>query len=636
MLASPSEDERAAVDDLLGEPTSGWHGAERDEVTHRVARGGRAAREQRDLLLPALHALQSRVGWISQGGLNYVSERLTVPPAEAYGVATFYAMFSVQPRAKIVVHACDDLACRMSGGELVCDALQATFGEPGAAEGEVTWVRSPCLGMCERAPVALVQTSGEGAQDATFGQVDPRQVQHLVTKTLAGQEFSRPTDPQVSSAPQTWDADGRAALRLLRRVGAVDPASIDDYRAHHGYEALRRAIELGPEETLREITDAKLLGRGGAAFPTGVKWKAVAEQLEHPHFFICNADESEPGTFKDRVVMESDPYAVVEALTIAGVTTGCAKGYVYIRGEYPLATSRLEHALTEARRHGFLGADIMGHGIDFDIEVRRGAGAYICGEETALFNSLEGKRGEPRNKPPFPVQRGLFGKPTGINNVETLINVLEVLRIGSQAYAELGSEGSTGTRLFCVAGSVASPGVYEAEHGITLGEVLALAGGVDGNLKAVLLGGAAGGFVGPDRLDIPLTFEDARAGGYTLGSGVVLAMNQAVDLVDVCLRIARFFRDESCGQCVPCRVGTVRQEEALHRLAHDRTIGSHADEMALLADVAQVMRDASICGLGQTAANAVQSAIEGLGVFGATTATAADGDVPTPTEEQES
>ena len=471
MLASPSEDERAAVDDLLGEPTSGWHGAERDEVTHRVARGGRAAREQRDLLLPALHALQSRVGWISQGGLNYVSERLTVPPAEAYGVATFYAMFSVQPRAKIVVHACDDLACRMSGGELVCDALQTTFGEPGA-EGEVTWVRSPCLGMCERAPVALVQTSGEGAQDATFGQVDPRQVQHLVTKTLAGQEFSRPTDPQVSSAPQTWDADGRAALRLLRRVGAVDPASIDDYRAHHGYEALRRAIELGPEETLREITDAKLLGRGGAAFPTGVKWKAVAEQLEHPHFFICNADESEPGTFKDRVVMESDPYAVVEALTIAGVTTGCAKGYVYIRGEYPLATSRLEHALTEARRHGFLGADIMGHGIDFDIEVRRGAGAYICGEETALFNSLEGKRGEPRNKPPFPVQRGLFGKPTGINNVETLINVLEVLRIGSQAYAELGSEGSTGTRLFCVAGSVASPGVYEAEHGITLGEVL--------------------------------------------------------------------------------------------------------------------------------------------------------------------
>ena len=560
-----------------------------------------------------------------------------MPPAEAYGVATFYAMFSVQPRAKIVVHACDDLACRMSGGELVCDALQATFGEPGAAEGEVTWVRSPCLGMCERAPVALVQTSGEGAQDVTFGQVDPRQVQHLVTKTLAGQEFSRPTDPQVSSAPQTWDADGRTALRLLRRVGVVDPASIDDYRAHHGYEALRRAIELGPEETLREITDAKLLGRGGAAFPTGVKWKAVAEQLEHPHYFICNADESEPGTFKDRVVMESDPYAVVEALTIAGVTTGCAKGYVYIRGEYPLATSRLEHALTEARRHGFLGDDIMGHGIDFDIEVRRGAGAYICGEETALFNSLEGKRGEPRNKPPFPVQRGLFGKPTGINNVETLINVLEVLRIGSQAYAELGSEGSTGHAVVLCRGFGGQPRASTRPNTASRwARCSRWRAAWTATSRRCCWAARRAASWGPDRLDIPLTFEDARAGGYTLGSGVVLAMNQAVDLVDVCLRIARFFRDESCGQCVPCRVGTVRQEEALHRLAHDRTIGSHADEMALLADVAQVMRDASICGLGQTAANAVQSAIEGLGVFGAATATAADGDVPTPTEEQES
>ena len=522
------------------------------------------------------------MGWISQGGLNYVSERLTVPPAEAYGVATFYAMFSVEPRAKIVVHVCDDLACRMSGGELVCDALQATFGEPGAAEGEVTWVRSPCLGMCERAPVALVQTSGEGAQDATFGQVDPRQVQHLVTKTLAGQEFSRPTDPQVSSAPQTWDADGRAALRLLRRVGAVDPASIDDYRAHDGYEALRRAIELGPEETIREITDAKLLGRGGAAFPTGVKWKAVAEQLEHPHYFICNADESEPGTFKDRVVMEPTRTRSSRRSRSPGSPPGARRGTCTSAASTRSRPRAWSTRSTEARRHGFLGADVMGHGIEFDIELRRGAGAYICGEETALFNSLEGKRGEPRNKPPFPVQRGLFGKPTGINNVETLINVLEVLRIGSQAYAELGSEGSTGTRLFCVAGSVASPGVYEAEHGITLGEVLdAGRRGRTATLKAVLLGGAAGGFVGPDRLDIPLTFEDARAGGYTLGSGVVLAMNEAVDLVDVCLRIARFFRDESCGQCVPCRVGTVRQEEALHRLAGDRTIGSHARRAGL-------------------------------------------------------
>jgi NADH-quinone oxidoreductase subunit F len=434
------------------------------------------------------------------------------------------------------------------------------------------------------------------------------------------------------SIPQPTDG-----LRLLRRVGHVDPRSIDDYRAHGGYEALRLALEHGPEWTLREVTDSRLMGRGGAAFPTGVKWKAVAEQPVRPHYFVCNADESEPGTFKDRVVMEQDPYAVIEALTIAGITTGCDQGYVYIRGEYPLATERLQHAVEEARRHGFLGDDVMGHGERFDVELRRGAGAYICGEETALFNSLEGKRGEPRNKPPFPVQRGLFGKPTGINNVETLINVLEVLRVGGQAYASIGTADSTGTRLFCLSGDVERPGVYEHDHGVTLGDVIDAAGGVrdDAPLKAVLLGGAAGGFVGPDALDARMTFEDARAGGYTLGSGVVMLFDERADLTDACLRIARFFRDESCGQCVPCRVGTVRQEEALHRLAQGRMLGSRDDELALLDDVAQVMRDASICGLGQTAANAVQSAIASLGVFGGDVG---DGQehLPTPTEEQES
>ena len=451
-----------------------------------------------------------------------------------------------------------------------------------------------------------------------------------------------------SSQGGAWTVHGHAQdpslqppedLRLLRRVGHVDPRSIDDYRAHGGYESLRLALEHGPEWTIREITDAKLMGRGGAAFPTGVKWQAVAEQPVRPHYFVCNADESEPGTFKDRVVMEQDPFAVIEALTIAGITTGCEQGYLYIRGEYPLATERLVHAIEEARRHGFLGDDVMGHGARFDIELRRGAGAYICGEETALFNSLEGKRGEPRNKPPFPVQRGLFGKPTGINNVETLINVLEVLRIGGQAYAAIGTEGSTGPRLFCLSGDVERPGVYEHPHGVTLAEVIEAAGGVRAgrDLKAVLLGGAAGGFVGPDRLDIALTFEDARAGGYTLGSGVVMLFDEHADLTDTCLRIARFFRDESCGQCVPCRVGTVRQEEALHRLVQGRTLGSHDDELALLEDVAQVMRDASICGLGQTAANAVQSAIASLGVFGGDEGDAIEGaDVPAPTEEQES
>jgi NADH-quinone oxidoreductase subunit F len=365
------------------------------------------------------------------------------------------------------------------------------------------------------------------------------------------------------------------------------------------------------------VKASRLLGRGGAAFPTGTKWELVAQQPRRPHHFVCNADESEPGTFKDRVVMEGDPFAVVEALTIAGFATGSERGFVYLRGEYPHALEALSNAVEVACMRGFLGPDVMGAGFAFDVEIRRGAGAYVCGEETALFNSIEGRRGEPRNKPPFPVTHGLFGKPTGINNVETLVNVPEILRIGGAAYAELGTPESTGTRLFCLSGDVERPGVYEVPCGTVLGDVLTLAGGVHGGkaLKAVLLGGAAGGFVGPDDLDVPLSFEGARAAGVTLGSGVVMVFDEDADLVDTVLRIAAFFRDESCGQCVPCRVGTVRQEEALHRLASGRTIGSREDELALLGQIEQVMRDASICGLGQTAASAVRSAISRLGVF---------------------
>jgi NADH-quinone oxidoreductase subunit F len=615
--ASPTDDERAAVDELLGPAETGWTGGARDAASEtRVSRGGRAAREQRHLLLPALHALQARVGWISKGGLTYVCQRLTVPPAEAYGVATFYAMFSVEPRPATVVHVCDDLACRVNGAEALCAELERS----GRAEG-ADWVRSPCLGLCERAPAALIQRAGVHAVDASLGGVSPVVIEQIVSGA-AGAGFARPTDPAAASAPQTWDPETRGSLRLLRRVGVVDPASIDDYRAHGGYAALRRAVELGAEGTVREVTEAKLLGRGGAAFPTGVKWKAVAEQPVRPHFFVCNADESEPGTFKDRVIMEQDPFAVIEALTIAGYATGAEQGYVYVRGEYPLATARLRDAIDECRRHGLLGEDVMGEGFRFDVELRRGAGAYICGEETALFNSIEGKRGEPRNKPPFPVTHGLFGKPTGINNVETLINVLEILRIGGSEYARIGTEGSTGPRLFCVSGTVSRPGLYEVESGARLREVLDLAGGILGEPKAVLLGGAAGGFVTPDDLDIRLTFEDARAGGYTLGSGVVMAFNASVDLIDIVLRIARFFRDESCGQCVPCRVGTVRQEEALHRLVAGREMGSREQELALLGEIAQVMRDASICGLGQTAAAAVGSAVQRLRLFDGEGATA--------------
>ncbi|MBK3646692.1 NADH-ubiquinone oxidoreductase-F iron-sulfur binding region domain-containing protein [Streptomyces sp. MBT33] len=597
--SKPTDDERAAVDALLGPPESSWEGADRSEADLRWARGGREARDRREMLLPGLHAINDRIGWISDGALDYLCRRLTVPPAEAYGVATFYAMFSVRPRPGTVLHVCTDLACAAAGAADLCAGVEARLG-PG-----VSVQRSPCLGLCERAPAALAVRAGDPVRTAVSA---PATVEAAVL--AASSPDSAPEEPPAAMAvPQAGDP----GLTLLGRVGVVDPSSLDDYRAHGGYTALRRAFELGPAGVIREVTDSGLVGRGGAAFPAGRKWQATASQPDHPHYLVCNADESEPGTFKDRVLMEGDPYALVEAMTVAGYAVGAHRGYLYLRGEYPRALRRLEHAVAQARARGFLGDDVLGQGYAFDIEIRRGAGAYICGEETALFNSIEGYRGEPRSKPPFPVEKGLFGKPTVENNVETLINVLPILTMGAPAYAAIGTDRSTGPKLFCVSGSVERPGIYELPFGATLGEVLALAG-VRDHLRAVLLGGAAGGFVRPDELDIPLTFEGTREAGTTLGSGVVMAFDDTVPLPRLLLRIAEFFRDESCGQCVPCRVGTVRQEEALHRIVR-RTGAAAADDIALLREVGRAMRDASICGLGQTAWNAVESAIDRLGAY---------------------
>ena len=513
LTAEPTDAERAAIDAVVGAeaPSDG-----------RVARSDRT---RRHLLLPALRAAQRRVGWVSEGALAYATKRLEVAPADAYGVATFYALLSLEERPADVTHVCTDLACALKGAEV----------PPGAHA-------SPCLGLCELAPASLRTIAGE----------EPREIQLPETRL-----------------PVHGD-------RLLRRIVADEP--------YGELTALARAKEMGPEAVIEAITESKLLGRGGAAFPTGLKWAAVARQPARPHYLVCNADESEPGTFKDRVIMEQDPFALVEGMAIAMYATGCDKGFLYIRAEYPLAQERMRHAIEAS---------------GVDIELRIGAGAYVCGEETALFQSIEGYRGEPRNKPPFPVEVGLFGKPTVVNNVETLVNVPLILNGDTRE-----------TRLFCVSGDVGRPGLYEIELGTPLSELLERAEARPP--KAVLLGGAAGSFLRPDQLDLPLSFEGAREAGATLGSGVVMVFGEDADLVAAVLRIAAFFRDESCGQCVPCRVGTVRQEEALHRLAAGKPNGN---ELEVLADLTQVMRDASICGLGQTAANAVASAIANLGVL---------------------
>jgi len=398
--AAASAEEQAAIDALLGEPESSWDGGARQiERDGRAVFGGGTARSRRHLLLPVLHAIQERIGWISPGALNYASVRLNVAPAEVHGVASFYGMFSLSPRPPVTAHVCDDIACMTRGAGALCAELEHKLGPAGSPSegGQTIWQRSACLGLCERAPAALISAAGTTARERV---VAPAATENLISTMQDAVNGRLPAEPDTLSTKLSVPQAGQAQLRLLRRAGQVDPSSIEDYLQRGGYEALRRSFELGAERVIQEVIDSKLLGRGGAAFPTGKKWEAVHLQrhLGYPHYVICNADESEPGTFKDRIVMEGDPFAVLEGMTIAGFAVGAQKGYVYVRGEYPLATERLNHAIRAARAQKLLGQDILGRGLRFDVELRRGAGAYICGEETALLNSIEGYRGEPRNK----------------------------------------------------------------------------------------------------------------------------------------------------------------------------------------------------------------------------------------------
>jgi NADH-quinone oxidoreductase subunit F len=397
------------------------------------------------------------------------------------------------------------------------------------------------------------------------------------------------------------------SLRLL--TGNCGKGSPTDLADHGDYQALRKALSMAPDAVIGEIKASGLVGRGGAAFPTGVKWAGAAATQNTPRYVVCNADESEPGTFKDRILLLDDPHTLIEGMLIAGYAISAQRGYIYLRGEYAYILSALEQALAQARGAGLLGKSVQGASFAFDIEVRLGAGAYICGEETALFESIEGKRGLPRIKPPFPTTYGLFGCPTIINNVETLFNVPLIIRQGAAEYRRIGTEKSPGPKLFCLSGDVARPGVYEVPFGLRLSELLEMAGGVAGgrSLQAILFGGAAGAFATSDQLDVRLTFEDLRAAGLPLGSGVVMAFDERRDLRLVLERLGHFFSHESCGKCYPCQMGTRRQQEILERNATGHALPG---DMERLQDVGWTMTDASLCGLGQTAASAVLSAIK--------------------------
>ncbi|HEY48318.1 MAG TPA: NADH-quinone oxidoreductase subunit E [Anaerolineae bacterium] len=548
----------------------------------------RYEKRDRSQLLPALLDAQSMYGYLPEPVLELVGKYLHVPMAEIHGVIEFYTMLYASPTGKTIVRVCTSPICAQAGGErafkAACSHL-AVNSDGREGEGNYLVEKVECLGLCDHAPAALVG-------DTPIARID-------------------------ADTPDKWILNPKEAPLgriggeprwLSGRCGVIEPSDIIAFQEHGGFAGLRRALsEMKPSEVLQEIKASGLVGRGGAAFPTGLKWEYTAATEAEMRYVVCNADESEPGTFKDRVLMEGDPFSILEGMTIAAYAIGSQRGFIYVRGEYPRAQRILQEAIEVAQTAGYLGENILGNEFSFDVVVRSGAGAYICGEETALFESIEGKRGYPRLKPPFPTTHGLFGQPTVINNVETLCTAAWIIANGHEAYRSLGTEKSPGTKLFCLSGDVAQPGVYEVPFGILLKDVLEFAGGVQGELQAVLLGGAAGAFAGPDQLDLPLSFEGMQAAGLALGSGVVMAINQERDLQQTMLSLAHFFAHESCGKCFPCQLGTQRQLEILVKVTEGKA--SEADVRAL-EDIGFTMTHASLCGLGMTASTAILSALE--------------------------
>jgi len=547
----------------------------------------------RTMLLPALHYAQSLYGWLPREVQGAISRALRVPAADIHGVIEFYTMFYNEPTAKRVIRVCEDPACHLAGGSAVMAAIEEKLGlhhGETSADTRITYEHVPCLGMCELAPVAL-------NSERPAAQLTPADVDDFLACT-----YPEPT-ANVYGHP----------LLLLGRLGHVDPGSLADYEAHNGYNGLRKALTMTPDTLIDTIESSGILGRGGAMFPLGRKWRFTRGAPGSPSRknIVVNADESEPGTFKDRCLMEEDPFALIEATTLAGYAVGAENGWIFVRGEYPRSFARLNEAVKQARAAGYLGRNILSkEGFHFDIEVRLGAGAYICGEETALFEAIEGKRGFPRIKPPFPTTHGLFQQPTAINNVETLVAALVVMNVGVDEWRKLGTEKSPGSKLFCLSGHVEKPGIYEVPFGLTISELIEMAGGVAGGkpLQAVLMGGAAGVFIGPEKLDMPLTYEDSRANNIPLGSGVVMVFDETADLREAMYQLSRFFAHESCGKCFPCQLGSQRQLEILDRIAHNG--GAREGDKQTLLDVGFTMTQTSLCGLGQTAASAIVSAID--------------------------
>ena len=466
-----------------------------------------------------------------------------------------------------------------------------------------------CVGMCYREPLVDVITEDE---IITYGHVDPKKVPRIIEEHVINgkpiEEWIVKRDWWENGERKTWDVDGYFSKQVkivLENSGYINPEDIEEYIAVGGYEALKKALKMEPEEIIDIITKSGLRGRGGAGFPTGLKWKFTREAKGDEKYIICNADEGDPGAFMDRNVLEGDPHRVIEGMIIGAYAIGATKGFIYVRAEYPLAIRRLKIALKQAREKGFLGENILSSGFSFDIEIKEGARAFVCGEETALIASIEGKRGMPRPRPPYPAQKGLFGKPTNINNVETWANVPWIIRHGWEAFASLGTEKSKGTKVFALSGKIKHSGNVEVPMGTTLREILYDIGGgtkTGKRIKAVQLGGPSGGCIPESLFDTPVDYESVNATGAIMGSGGMVVMDEDTCMVDV----AKFFLDftvkESCGKCTFCRIGTKRMLEILERFTEGKATEEDLDRLERLA---HHVKAGSLCGLGQTAPNPV-------------------------------
>ncbi len=542
---------------------------------------------QKDCLVEVLIATQEEFGSLSRELLEYISKKLDIPIIQVYAVATFYDNFTLEEVSETECMICTGPACMIAGSRDILEQVNQITGVREAAQrssdGRYFVKEASCLGLCDQAPAALVNKKAQV------------QIKIGSAATLLRGMAQEPRcrvcgDPRI----------------LTRPIGRLEPTDLDAHRTEGAFTALEKALTtMTPQEVIEEVKESRLTGRGGAGFPTGLKWELAQKAKGPKKYVVCNFDESEPGTFKDRVLMEGNPFRVVEGLIISGFAVGAESGYIYTRGEYPKAAEILDETLNELYTENLLGEKILGTNFNFDIEIRHNPGAYICGEETALFESIEGKKGFPRIKPPYPTQVGLFGKPTAINNVETLAVVPDLILFGGEWFRQWGTPKSVGLKLFCLSGHVHEPGVVEVPLGLTLRKLVErFGGGFDDDPQAALIGGAAGGFLRSDQLDIPLTNEDLRPLNIPIGSGAIIVFNQTVDLWQVLENLAHFFVHETCGHCAPCRLGTKQIYNLLRKINSGE--GSVSD-LQKIDKLGQTIRKTCVCGLGMTAGNPSQT-----------------------------